>query len=376
MSKPLGGLSAQQFLSEYWQKRPCLVRQAFPGFTPAFDGDDLAGLACEDTAEARIVSGTFEAADWRVAYGPFDEEIFASLPGNDWTLLVQDVEKHYPPLQELLQQFSFIPGWRLDDLMISYAAKGGSVGPHADQYDVFLLQASGTRRWRIAVDYDPEPLHGCALNVLRSFTAEQEWVLEAGDMLYLPPGVAHHGIALEPGMTWSIGARAPSAADLLQGFGEWLAFSGSGDCRYSDPGLAPATRAGEMDTEALTQLRRLLLDQLGREDLDRFLAGYMSLYRLAQTPSPLEAALEPETVLQALSRGATLQRDPWTRLVWLEHGGRAQLFAAGQSFSCSTQLAETLCGHMPIRLGDGLPAGPDLETLTALINQGHVALAD
>jgi len=219
MSAPLGSLSTEQFIEQYWQKQPCLIRQAISGFEAMLDGDELAGLACEEMAESRLVKGTFEAADWTLTHGPFSEADFANLSNENWTLLVQDVEKHYAPLQELVRQFNFIPQWRLDDLMISYAATGGSVGPHIDQYDVFLLQAEGTRRWQIASSFEPELLKECPLNVLKHFTPEQEWVLEPGDMLYLPPNIAHHGVALEPGMTWSIGSRAPSAADLLQGLG-------------------------------------------------------------------------------------------------------------------------------------------------------------
>jgi len=149
MSAPLGKFSTQQFLEEYWQKRPCLIRQAIPDFKSLLDGDDLAGLACEEMTESRLVSGTYEAQDWNVSNGPFGESDFAALADANWTLLVQDVEKHYAPLQALMQQFSFIPQWRIDDLMISFAATGGSVGPHVDQYDVFLLQAEGKRLWQI-----------------------------------------------------------------------------------------------------------------------------------------------------------------------------------------------------------------------------------
>ena len=154
MTSPLGKMDPDHFLQEFWQKKPCLIRQAITGFEPLLDGNDLAGLACEEMAEARMVSGTFAAADWHVEHGPFDESFFDELPEQNWTLLVQDVEKHYAPLQELMQQFSFIPNWRLDDLMISFAASGGSVGPHTDQYDVFLLQAEGRRRWPPKSDLD------------------------------------------------------------------------------------------------------------------------------------------------------------------------------------------------------------------------------
>ena len=199
-----------------------LDRTPFPDFAPELGIDDIAGLACEELAEARLVSGSFPEHDWRLEYGPFDEARLQGLPENGWTLLVQDVEKHYPPLAELVDRFDFLPRWRIDDLMVSVAAPGGSVGPHVDQYDVFLLQAEGHRRWQIASRHDPQLRKGTELNVLESFEPEQEWTLGPGDMLYLPPGVAHHGIAIDTAMTWSIGMRAPSSADLLQALGSGL----------------------------------------------------------------------------------------------------------------------------------------------------------
>jgi len=368
-------IDSLHFLTEYWQKKPCLIRQAFPGFEPMLDGDDLAGLACEEMAESRLVTGTFEAADWRLEHGPFDENTFARLPEEDWTLLVQDVEKHYAPLQNLLQQFSFIPAWRLDDLMISYSATGGSVGPHTDQYDVFLLQAEGRRRWQIAHNYDPDLLPGCPLNVLRNFTAEQEWVLEPGDMLYLPPGVAHFGVALEPGMSWSIGARAPSAADLLQGLGEWLAFSPDEGGRYSDPALKPATRAGEIDTSALHGLHELMQGPLqDSESLDNFLAAFMSRFRLANEPAPTPGTMHTDDVASALGNGARLMRNPWTRLVWIETTGGARLYAAGQPYDCSISLVETLCCSVNSRIDTNKLDKVSLEVITSLINAGHLLI--
>jgi len=375
MSTPLGEISPGQFLAEYWQRKPCLVRQALPGFKPIVDGDDLAGLACEDMAESRLVRGSFEAADWSLEHGPFKEDTFKELPGENWTLLVQDVEKHYAPLQELLHQFSFIPNWRLDDLMISFAATGGSVGPHTDQYDVFLLQAEGKRRWQIASDYDPELLPDCPLNVLRSFTAEHEWVLEPGDMLYLPPGVAHHGVALEPGMTLSIGARAPSAADLLQGLGEWLAFSADEGGRYADPGLQPVSRPGEIDRQALQGLQEMMRSKLDDADtLNDFLAAFMSRFRLANEPAPPPVATAREDVAAALTNGATLMRNPWARLTWFESSGGARLYSTGQAYDCSVALAEALCGSIYPRIDPDKLGEASLEVIASLVNTGHLLI--
>jgi len=351
------------------------MRQAFPDFKPLLDRDDLAGLACEEMVESRLIKGNADAADWELLHGPFDETSFSGLPHSDWTLLVQDTEKHYVPLQALIQQFDFIPQWRLDDLMISFAATGGSVGPHVDQYDVFLLQAEGRRRWQIATSFDPETLPDCPLNVLRRFTAEQEWVLEPGDLLYLPPQVAHHGLALEPCMTWSIGARAPSAADLLQAYGEWLAFTDQQGGYYSDPDLQAPCRAGEVTPEALDKLRALMRAGIRDDDeTNTFLAAFLSRFRLAHEPAEPPHRVGARRVFEALRDGRRLLRNPWTRLTWIETDTGARLLAAGQVYDCSVGFAETLCEWEQPRLSLDMLDRAELDVLTELINKGHFSL--
>jgi 50S ribosomal protein L16 3-hydroxylase len=372
---PFGPSGPDQFLKEYWQKKPCLIRQAFADFEPLLDGDDLAGLAGEELADSRLISGSFESSDWSVRQGPFSATDFSNLPEKNWTLLVQDVEKHYAPLQALMQQFNFIPNWRIDDLMISFAASGGSVGPHVDQYDVFLLQAEGKRRWQIANTFAPELLADCPLNVLRNFTAEQEWVLEPGDMLYLPPNIAHHGVALEPGMTWSIGCRAPSAADLLQGLGEWLAFADDGGGHFSDPGLTLNTRAGEINRDALGSLRQFMLNSVAESDtLDSFLAAFLSRFRLAHEPAAPPENVEAGTVRLTLSNGGTLLRNPWTRLTWIGTDTTARMFAAGEVFECESWLAEALCLDGKLQIDYEKLDQASVLILTQLINRGHFLL--
>ena len=364
------------FLEEYWQKKPLLLRQAFPDFTPELDVDDVAGLACDELAESRLISGSYPTHDWSLSYGPFAEQDLTSLPGNSWTLLVQDVEKHYPPLQSLLNSFSFLPSWRIDDLMISIAAPGGSVGPHVDQYDVFLLQASGRRNWQIASAFDPRLLPDCELNVLKSFEAEQEWVLEPGDMLYLPPGIAHHGVAIEPGMTWSIGTRAPSSADLLQALGEWLAANANEGERYRDERLDAESLAGEVDMTALQGFRQLLGRAISDEsDFQAFIGSFLSRYRLAHEPAPPEEQCDSSGLSDALRSGGQLRHNPWTRLLWLEEKEGADLFAAGERFRCSKVTALSLCTNpVPLDLKPG--SNPEALNLACeLVNKGHLYLA-
>jgi len=366
-------LTTAVFLADYWQKKPLLIRQALPGFTPELVADDIAGLACDELAESRLVTGHYPEHDWTLRYGPFSENDFKQLPESGWTLLVQDVGKHYPPLRRLIEAFDFIPRWRIDDLMISVAGPGGSVGPHVDQYDVFLLQAEGTRQWQIAKSFEPKLLADCELNVLEHFSAEDEWVLQAGDMLYLPPGVAHHGIALDQGMTWSIGMRAPSTADLLQSLGEWLADTRGEGRRYRDPALTNARHIGEVDAGAVERFRQLSRS-IGDGDFAEFLGSFLSRYRLAHEPAPAAEALEPDGLARALQRGAILQHNPWTRLLWIEAKSGAILFAAGTAYHCSMKAALTICDPPGL---EHMQADESSETLALccdLLNQGHLYL--
>jgi len=375
MKAALGNLSVEQFLDRYWQRRPLLIRQAFPDFVPELDEDDIAGLACDELAESRLVSGSYPEHDWALRYGPFREKDFAGMAEENWTLLVQDVEKHYPPLQTLFKSFPFLPAWRMDDLMISVAAPGGSVGPHVDQYDVFLLQASGLRKWQIADSFDPALLPDCELNVLQSFEPEQEWLLEPGDLLYLPPGVAHHGVAVDLGMTWSIGMRAPSSADLLQGLGEWLATHQNEGQRYRDECLSSAPREGEINAEAIEGFRQLVGKAAADESGFRnFIGSFLSRYRLAHEPAPAEPELDSKALRQALSSGAQLRHNPWTRLLWLKTNGGARLFAAGDEHRCSEELAQAFCNNPVLVNTESEISGPAMELACALLNKGHLYL--
>ena len=375
MTTPLGNLETGEFLRNYWQKKRVLIRQAFPAFVPELDSNDIAGLACDELAESRLVSGSFPQHDWQLDYGPFDEKTLRRLPDRDWTLLVQDVEKHYPPLRDLIGHFDFLPRWRVDDLMVSVAAPGGSVGPHTDQYDVFLLQAEGRRRWQIALEFDQELREGTELNVLESFEAEQEWVLEPGDILYLPPGIAHHGVAVDRCMTWSIGMRAPSSADLLQALGEWLADKHGEGRRYADPDLQPPDHIAEIDGASIERFAALVATAKGDDaEFGTFLGSFLSRYRLAHEPLGPELPLNPETLVFSLGRGASLRQNPWTRLLWSKTGDGATLFAAGQVYACAPDTAKTICDRRALSAKGSILASEHARLLCELVNAGHLYL--
>ncbi len=262
----LNHLTPSQFLAEYWQKKPLLIKQAIPNFKGLLSPDELAGLACEDDVQARIVE--YKKGKWSAKHGPFDEADFAKLPektteNHNWTLLVQSVNHFLPEAAEMLQQFDFIPHARLDDLMVSYAPNGGGVGPHFDSYDVFLLQGQGKRLWRISEQTDLTLVEGAPLRILKQFETAQEWLLEAGDMLYLPPHLAHWGIAVSDGaqdcMTYSIGFRAPKNQELATEFLGFLQDQLNQDALiingiYQDPDLTLQTHAAEISKEMISKV--------------------------------------------------------------------------------------------------------------------------
>ena len=273
------GLDAARFLRRHWQKEPLLVRGAFPGFRDRLPRARLAALARRDDVESRLVSHVHrrDGDRYRVDHGPLGSRQLARLDRPDATLLVQGVNLHLPQVQPVLDAFAFIPVARRDDLMVSDASPGGGVGPHVDSYDVFLLQARGRRLWRIARRFDETLVEDAPLKLLAGFEAEEEYLLEPGDFLYLPPGVAHDGVALDACATWSIGFRAPSARELLQG---WLAFVEDGfghDRRYADPDLR-RQRSGAWLSDAFVARARGLLGKAAFDPVlfERFLGTYLT----------------------------------------------------------------------------------------------------
>ena len=382
-ARHLLGMSPAAFLRDYWQKAPLLVRQALPGYTPPLAPEDLAGLACEEAALSRLVQYDRKADRWRLRTGPFAEADFPALGRKDWTLLVQDMDKWDADVRALLERFRFLPAWRVDDVMISYATPGGSVGPHVDQYDVFLLQAQGRRRWQVDVAPDaPRDFRGDAeLKLLARFRPSHDWVLDAGDMLYLPPGVPHHGEAVDACMTFSIGMRAPSRAELLVDLAEEVAAALPEDARYADPGLRAATDPYEIDAAALGRVDRALaamqaLDAATRRDwFGRFITRYRSAGEIAAPPrSPRWPA-----VASALATGRQLQRHPFARTAWTAAPERgpdtAMLFASGSAWPMTRASAQLLAAResLDAALVSALDAD-GLAALQALHAQGHYRL--
>ena len=378
----LGGITAREFLRDYWQKKPLLIRQAIPDFESPIDADELAGLALEEEVESRLVIEHGERP-WELRRGPFAEDTFSTLPEREWTLLVQAVDQFVPEVAELLEQFRFLPSWRIDDVMISFAAPGGSVGPHFDNYDVFLLQAQGKRNWKIGQMCNSESplLQHADLRILAEFEESAEWVLEPGDMLYLPPRLAHFGIAEDDCMTYSVGFRAPSAAEVLTHFTDFLSQYLTDEERYTDADAQPVSDPHQIQGDALDRLKGLLAEHMSDE---RMLLTWFGQFMTEPRYPELVAGEElgEEDFINSLQDGAILVRNPSARLAWSEVDDDVLLFASGQSRYLPGKLRELLklvCSADALHsenLGEWLADEDGRDLLCELVKQGSLGFAD
>jgi len=348
----LGGMSPSRFLRDVWHKHPLLIRNAVPGFSGLLSPDDMLHLASRDDVESRLIQGS--ATRWQLDHGPFRKSDFKRLPKTEWTLLVQSLNHVLPTADALLANFNFIPHARLDDLMVSYAVSGGSVEPHFDSYDVFLLQGQGHRRWQISTQTDLALLDGAPLKILRHFEAEDEWLLGPGDMLYLPPHVAHYGVAEDACMTYSIGFRAPTAEELAHGFLMHLQDTLTLEGRYADPDLRLQAHPGEIGRAMLTQIEGMI-DHIkwSRRDIAEFAGRYLS----DPKPNVFFDAPEPPLSRAAFNKQANkfgVALDSKSRLLF--SGGR--FFINGEAF---TPAADEIAALQQLadqrRLAPPLPAG-------------------
>lgn len=351
------------FLSKYWQKRPLVIRQALPNFINPITADELAGLSLEEEVESRLVFETPKIAPfWQLKPGPFVEADFKKLPKTHWTLLVQGVDRLIPDVARLLEHFDFIPQWRIDDVMISYAVKHGSVGPHYDNYDVFLYQAIGQRKWSLTTkdcnlfNY----LNDVPLRIMDRFLVEEEYILEPGDMLYLPPHVGHHGVSLSDDcMTYSFGYRSYQAQEMWNSFGDYLAESGQLPSLYQDPNWAEAKGASVITPQAWMNARQVMQQLLND---DQTLKTWFACFATSldqQAEQQLSVPLDDEEsgdlplFIDELLESSGLLRDGACRIAYQED--ELQLFINGcewPSGDITPELVKYVANHRFLAIAD------------------------
>ncbi|MBB3168300.1 cupin domain-containing protein [Simiduia aestuariiviva] len=364
----LGDVALNAFFKEYWQKKPVVLRGVFPDWENPIGPDELAGLAMEEEVESRIVLEQDQGKPWQLRAGPFTEDDFNQLPPSGWSLLVQAVDHWVPEATALLDKFRFIPNWRIDDLMVSYAPEGASVGPHFDYYDVFLVQGFGRRRWQLGqkCDENSERVEQSPLNILKQFDTREEFVLEPGDVLYVPPQFAHWGIAEGECMTYSVGFRAPAHTEILDDYVAEICSELPAQLRYVDQNSASGTTPGHIDDHVITTLQAIIKSHVDQpEKLIRWFGKYMTEPKYLPDQGAPEVPDE-----EALSQAAAdlqehegpLFQAPDARFAYRGN----VLFANGVAYDCDSAVAQMIANQRSIH---GWQALVTQRGVAALISQ-------
>ena len=368
------------FLRECWQKKPALIRQAWLEWSNPLEPDELAGLACEDDIESRLVNRS--DLGWTLEHGPLPAERFGEVGADPWTLLVQSVDHHVPAVAALIAPLRFIPEWRIDDVMVSYAVDGAGVGAHFDQYDVFLVQGLGRRRWQVGQRCDDatELLPHDDLRLLARFEPSDEWILEPGDMLYVPPGFAHNGLAGgDDCMTYSIGFRAPSRSELIEGWTDHVLAGLEDDDRYTDPDLALQDNPGEIAASALARLQAMVTERLlDPAEFAQWFGAYSTAPKNPAIDWRPDHAMDLPDLLAAIDQGTPLLRNPASRFAFVQHDAMTlTLFVDGRAYSCersAAELARRLCASAKAVIDrELLAAGAARDLLIELLAAGSLA---
>ncbi|ROP60223.1 50S ribosomal protein L16 3-hydroxylase [Enterobacter sp. BIGb0383] len=358
-----------EFLEKYWQKQPVVLKNAFPGFVDPITPDELAGLAMEAEVDSRLVS--HKDGQWQASNGPFTD--FDGLGETGWSLLAQAVNHWHAPSAELVRPFRALPDWRLDDLMISFSVPGGGVGPHIDQYDVFIIQGMGSRRWRVG---DKLPMrqfcpHPALLHV-DPFPPIIDEDLEPGDILYIPPGFPHDGFTHETALNYSVGFRGPNGRDLISSFADYALENDLGGEHYSDPDLTSREHPGRVEEYELDRLRSMMIDMIKQpEDFKQWFGRFVTTPRHELDIAPVEPPYTTDEVVDALQAGEMLNRLSGLRV--LEIGGSFFIHSERHD-TVDAQAMDVLCRFTevaPEQLGEALNNPAFVAELTGLINQGY-----
>ena len=357
------------FIERYWQKRPVILKNAFKSFVDPISPDELAGLAMESEVDSRLVS--HDKGKWQVSHGPFQE--YDHLGEHNWSLLVQAVNHWHQPASALMTPFRALPDWRIDDLMVSFSVPGGGVGPHFDQYDVFIIQGLGRRRWRVG---EKAPLkqhcpHPDLLQV-EPFDAIIDEEMEPGDVLYIPPGFPHEGYALENALNYSVGFRAPSSRELISGFADFVLGRELGGLRYSDPQVPQREHPADVLPQEVDKLRDMMLGMLNQpETFNEWFGEFISQSRHELDLAPPEPPYQPDEIADALHQGDVLTRAGGLRVLRVAN----EVYVNGEKLdSPHHQALEALASHLTLsaeHFADALDDPAFLILLAALVNSGY-----
>ncbi|MBT4238453.1 cupin domain-containing protein [Oceanospirillaceae bacterium] len=373
-----------EFLSDYWQKKPVCIRNGVAFQEALIAVDELAGLALEPEVESRLIENNGDVKDWQVIHGPLVEADFNKERDFPWTLLVQGVDCFVPQVHDFLARFRFVPSWRLDDIMISYATQGAGVGAHFDRYDVFLIQGQGQRQWQIGgtCNENSALMAHDQLCLLQNFDVHQEFILNPGDLLYIPPLIAHKGVAMSDAcVTYSVGFRSPSYGDVLASFADERSTDISADLRLKDQGFAP--KSGEISAKDIAVLMQLMQAQITPENVAQWFGKHsteakypaLDMSEEAMDQTELEAIIKDGYGVLRVSEGVRLA------YTWQGDGGLT-LFVQGEALPCppdATVFIEAIVNQWVLEVENIAPLlAHDAAKAMLLIlhNQGYLYFAD
>jgi 50S ribosomal protein L16 3-hydroxylase len=371
----------QGFLEQYWQKKPVLLQGLIPDFLDPISPEELAGLACEAEIESRIVRAS-QPDVWELTEGPFPEFTFQELPDSNWTVLVQAVDQWLESVAQLKHGFNFVPSWRIDDVMVSFATPGGGVGPHYDNYDVFIIQGLGSRRWRIGAKCgDTTPLtDNSELRIIAEFNQHEEYFLQPGDALYIPPGYSHWGVAQTDSLCYSLGFRAPSFGEMLEGLSDRIIDNLPATRRFVDYKPSIPKRVGEIDIQAIGETFQELKELItSKTEFERWFGCHVTRSKYPdQIPPPLKS-IHPND-LRTLLQSAQLCRHPASRYAFQEHteGSKLILFVDGEEFLLGIDLinlVSLLCSSNALSNDNFsilLESNAAQDLVASLLNQGSL----
>ena len=378
-------ISADDFFQNYWQKKPLVIRDAISDFISPLDPDELAGLACEEEIESRLILEMGGEKPWEVISGPLSEEILKNLPPSNWSLAVQGVDRLIPDVSKLLSYFRFLPNWLLDDVMVSYAPDKGSVGAHIDNYDVFILQAQGKRRWLLGAkpEYNEKYQEGLDIRLLETFEPELEWELNSGDILYIPIRFAHHGIAIGECLNYSIGFRAPTDGELVRSFSSWAIENEMSEEFFSQSNMSLQQSSSEITENSLNQLAHHMKAFIDSSDFKQWFGKHITEPKTFLSPFEEDLCLSNEQLMQKLKSGEVLVPAAGLKRSWI-NSGVPMLFIEGEKIelpkSLSSEILAFLCDSNEIRIEDVLnfdnSSEKILQLLSLIYNKGYLVFEE